>query len=79
MMTLCLLRLTPHSNRVPKDTEQKPHVRRHGNLPYPLWTQERELYQARLLPALFLLLPLSVSLTLKFYCVAILPEPIRQE
>ena len=43
-----------------KNTKQEPHVRRNGDIPHPLGTQEREFHQARLLLALFLLLPLPV-------------------
>jgi hypothetical protein len=43
-----------------QNTRQKPHVRRDRDIPDTAWAQKGELHQARLLPALVLLLPLSV-------------------
>ena len=45
-----------------QDTKQEPHVRRYRNLPHVVWTQEGELYETRLLPPVFLLLPLPVCI-----------------
>ena len=63
-----------HPVHIFQDTKQEPHVRRHRDIPHSLWTQERKLYKTRLLPLIFLLLPVPVRIPPPFTHPALIPK-----